>query len=131
MRKRRCAAEGVARVSMAVKEGFKILVVTEEGGKDFFAAYGRCQRQVAAGDSLGETDDVGPYLSVVACKHLSGAAKPRRYLIQNQENSMAPADFIESLQISHRLRPHPRGSLHQRLHEQTGKLISILAYLSA
>src|SRR5262244_4467742 len=55
---------------------------------------------------------------MLASKHFSCPAKAGGYFVSDKENPIPAADLPQCPDIAPRLRPHPRRSLHQRLHDQ-------------
>jgi len=117
IRARDGAAERIARVSMAVKESFELFVFARKAEKISSVPQSCRQRQVTAGDTLRQAEQVGRYVRVLAGKHLAGPAETRGDFIKNEKNAVAPADVMQCLNITGRLaptcppRPCMRGSM--------------------
>ena len=67
-RERGRASERVARVTMAVVEGFLLFECPAESGEDAFRGECRGEREVAAGESLGETEKIRNHVFLFAGK---------------------------------------------------------------
>ncbi len=61
-----------------------------------------------------------------AGEHPTGATKTRGHLVDNQNDPVSAADVTQGLYIDRRLRPHSRGALHQRFHDQGRKVVFLL-----
>ena len=72
-----------------MKERFELLVRREEGVEDLLAGQRRGERQVAAGDALAETEQVGLDALVLDGEHAPGAAEAGRDLIADQQRAVA------------------------------------------
>ena len=87
------AGERVAGKGMAVEKCLQLAVFTEKGIVDLLGGHGCCQRQIAAGDPLGERHDVRGHPFMVAGEHPPGAAETDGNLIGNQQNIKTVAEF--------------------------------------
>ena len=106
---------------MAVEEGFELGVVTKESVKHLVRGECCCHREIAAGESLGETEVVRLYALVVARKKtVCGPAQPGHHLVGDELNAVPPGDSGDPAQPSHRLRDHPGRALQPRLEEHCG-----------
>ena len=114
---------------MAVKESFELFILAQKSRKNFFRAQSRRQRQITAGDALRQAEKIRRYVRVLAGKHLAGPAETRGDFIKNEKNAVAPADVMQCLNITDRLRPHARRALHERLHDQRSQSIFVCGEL--
>ena len=80
------AGKRVAGVGVAVVEGLSFFQVAGEGLLDFVAADGGGQRQVSAGDPLGQAEDVGGHLLAFTGKKFAGTTKARGDFVSNKQN---------------------------------------------
>lgn len=118
IRERHGTAKRIPRVRVAVKKALILPVLSEKSREDLFCGKRRCQGEIAAGDSFGQTENIRTHPFVVAGKHFSRAAKTRSDFVKDEENAIFAADLTKRLHVAHRLRPHPRRPLHQRLHDE-------------
>ena len=85
------AGERVARVGVAVEEGAELLVLAEEALVDALGGERRRQRQVAAGDALGQAHEVGRDVLVLAREHPARAAEAGGHLVADQQHAVPVA----------------------------------------
>ena len=93
-------------------EGVEYPVAGDRGG----------QRQRAAGQRLGQGDDVGTRAGLFIGEHRASAAEAGEYLVVDQQQAVAvgqPAQAAQHLGIVHQ---HAAGALHQRLDQDPGQL---------
>src|SRR3989338_6276227 len=98
---------------MSVKKTLKLPVFAEKGGEDLFARQRRRQWEIAAGDPLGEAENIRAHAFMLAGEHLSRAAEAGRHFVENKENPIFSADLTQRLHIAQRLGPHTPPPLHQ------------------
>ena len=84
---RRGAGERVAGVGVAVEEGALLLGRAEEALVDPLGRQGRGQRHVAAGQPLGEAEEVRRDPLLLAGEHRPGAAEAGRHLVADQQHA--------------------------------------------
>ena len=85
----------------------------------------RGQRQVAAGQPLGEAEQVGGHLLLLAGEHRAGAAEAGRHLVADQQHAVVVAELAHRAQVAGRVDQHPGGALHQRLDDHRGDLLFV------
>ena len=121
------AGERVARVGVAVEEGAELLVRAEEALVDPLGGERGGQRQVAAGDALGQAQQVGRDALVLAGEHPSRCGRsrspPRRRSAARRGGRTARAPRAGS---PSRVHEHARGALHQRLDDHRRDLALVL-----
>ena len=100
----------------AVGRGVHVALVHRRGEDRVVHALGQddpAQRQIAAGDALGERDDVGLDVPMAQREPPPGAAKPGDDLVGDQQHLVAVADLAQPREIRFRrdddpARPHHR-----------------------
>ncbi|MCY1513039.1 hypothetical protein D9M68_475200 [compost metagenome] len=94
-RQRGGAGQGIAGVGIAVLEA--------AGGEDRLGEFGagehRRHRVVARAQALGQADDVGPYVPVLVAEPATGAADAGHHFVEDQQNAVAPADFLDAREV--------------------------------
>ena len=78
---------------MAVVESLLIFERTAERAENSFRGECRGERQVAAGESLGQTQEIRYDVFLLACKHRSRSPEAGHHLIQNQKNIYVVAEL--------------------------------------
>jgi type II secretory pathway pseudopilin PulG len=83
----------------------------------------RGQRQEAAGQALGQAQQVGrTRCRPVRRRTAAGAAEADRDLVGDQENAVAVAQFARAAQVQRVVHAHAAGALHQRFQDQRADL---------
>jgi len=106
-----------------VEKRLELLEFPQEGLIDVIRGQGGGQGQVAPGDALGQTQEIGAHPLVLAGEHCAGAAETHGHLIGDEEHVVAPGYLPDSGQIAGRLGNHARGALHHRLHDHRGQVL--------
>src|SRR5204862_4367263 len=96
--KRRRAGQRVARVGVAVEEGLELLELAEKALVDLLRRQGGGQRQVAAGDALGQAEQVGRDVLLLAGEHRAGAAEAGGHLVEDEQDVVAVAELADAAQ---------------------------------
>ena len=122
---RRRAGERVAGIGVAVEEGAVLLGRAEEALVDPLRRQGRGQRQVAAGQSLREAEQVRRDALLLAGEHRPGAAEAGRHLVADQQHAEAVAQLARSAQVARGVDQHPGCALDQRLDDHRGDLLLV------
>ena len=117
------AGQRIPRVRVAVKECELLLIFAEEGRVDLLGRQGRGERQIAAGDALGEAQEIGRDRLLLAREHRPGAAEAGRDLVADEEHVVLGAELARGAQEAGRLQQHAGGALHQRLDDERGELV--------
>ena len=78
------ATERIAGIGVPVKESFEMFVVAEKRREDSLGGKRRRQRQITAGNALGDTENIRRHAGMVAREHFSGAAKAGGDLVDNE-----------------------------------------------
>src|SRR6516225_10615061 len=111
---------------MSVKEGTAGVGSLE--GLDDPRRYQRSgQRQHAAGQRLGGAHQIRYDAGRLVGPKRAGPPTARHYLVDNEEHIMLVSDFSNRAQGLRRVHPHPAGPLYERLNDDAGDLISMLA----
>ena len=71
---------------MAVVESFLLFEVAAEFRKNAFCGECRGEREIAASEPLGETEEIRYDVFLLACKHRARTSEAGHHLIQNQKN---------------------------------------------
>ena len=71
------------------------------------------QRQIGAGDALGEGDKIGLHAPMAKGKPASGAAEPGNDLVGDQQDVVAIADFAQARKIRGGRHDNPAGPHHR------------------
>ena len=86
----------------------------------------RCgQRQRAAGQRLGQRDDVRNDARVLEGEHRAGAAEAGKDLVEDQQQLVAVGGGAQRAQHFRVVKAHAAGALHQRLDDDGGKLVGV------
>ena len=103
---------------MAVVESFLLFEVAAEFRKNPFCGECRGEREIAASEPLGETEEIRYDVFLLACKHRARTSEAGHHLIQNQKNIGLVAELSQIPQKP--LRPYSKtGSpLNKRLDDQ-------------
>src|SRR5690606_4058123 len=109
----RRAGEGVAAVAVAVEEGPLLLAGSEEGGEDALGRQGRGEGQVASGEPLGEAEEIGDDILVLAGEEPAGASEPGHDLAADENGPGPGARVAKPAQRARRPKPHPRRALDE------------------
>ena len=123
----RRAAERVAGEGVTVKEGPAVagpgaeeLIVDPLGGQ------GRGERRVAAGQSLGQAQEIGRDVLLGAGEQRTGAAEAGRHLVGDEQDVVLAAEGRGPGQVARRVDEHAGGALDQRLQDEGGDLVAVL-----
>ncbi len=122
IRERGGASEGISRIAVTVVEGLSFGDITEEGREDPFRRERGGERQVAAGESLGEAEKIGNDLFVLAGEHFSGATKSGHHFIENQEHAGSVAFLAKFAEHPGWPEPHPGGALEEGFDHDGGHI---------
>jgi hypothetical protein len=85
----------------------------------------RAERDVAGVDALGDGEDVGDDVPVLASEPLAGASEPRHDLVADQEDAVAVAHLSDRLQVALRRDDNPVRPDY-RLEDDRGHLVGAL-----
>ena len=101
-------------------------VVVVERLVDFVAREHAGQRQVAAGDALGEAQQVGRDVGLLACEQRPGAPEAGHHLVGDQQHLVLRAQRARAAQERRMVEAHAAGALHQRLDHHRGDLVVLV-----
>ncbi len=107
-----------------MEEGALLLRRPQESFVDRLGGEGCCQRHVAAGDPLGDAEEVRRHVLLLAGEHRPGAAESGRHLVADQQDPVVVAQFAHHPQVAGRVGDHPGRALNQWLDDHRGDLIS-------
>jgi hypothetical protein len=110
---------------VAVEEGALLVRGAEEALVDPLGRQRRRQRQVAAGEALGEAHQVGRHVLLLTGEHRPGAAEAGRHLVADQQHAEAVAELACLAQEAGRVDEHPGGALDERLDDQRRDLFLV------
>ena len=111
---------------MAVEEGPELLELAEEPLVHALGGQRGRERQVAAGDALGEAEEVGRDAFVLAGEHPPRAAEAGGHLVEDQQHAVAVAELADLAQVALGMDQDAGGALHERLHDHGGDLALVL-----
>ena len=77
-------------------------------------------RQIAAGQPLAKTEQIGHHVFVLAGEHRARAAEADGHLVGDQEHVVAARQFSQTPQVAGRMHDHAGRSLHERLDHDGG-----------
>src|SRR5689334_15863229 len=80
----------------------KLIRLALECFKYGFGCDGSGERQVGRSDTLRKSQDIRAYAGVLEAEHLTGSAEAGNYLIQDQQDTIAIADFTHAFQVAFR-----------------------------
>ena len=106
---------------MRVQEAARDLVVPEGAVDRVGGQHGR-QRQHAAGQALGQAQEVRPDAGLLVREQRAGAAEADRDLVEHQMHPPAVAQLAHPAQVDRIVHRHAGGALHQRLQDDRGRL---------
>ena len=120
-RQRRGAAERIAGVGVPVEERLELVVRGQKGRKYLVGRERGGQRQIPAGEALGDAEDVRADTGVPAGEHPAGTAEPGRHFVADQQDAVPLRQLAQRLDVFDGMIPHARGALHQRLDDDRGQ----------
>ena len=90
------SGEGVPAVGVAVVQGAGAEVVAEEGVEHAPAGHGGRHREVAHGQTLAETQEIGPQLALLGCEQGASATEAGRDLVADEQHVVRTARGSEA-----------------------------------
>ncbi|MCY1442119.1 hypothetical protein D9M71_584680 [compost metagenome] len=114
-RQGRRARQRVAGVAVGVQEGAQGRVVVVEGAVDLVCGHARRQRQIAAGQGLGQAQEVRADTGLFTGEHRPGAAETDGDFVVDQVHAVAVAGFAQQPEVHRMVHAHATGALDQRL----------------
>ena len=84
------------------------------------------ERQIASGQCLTDAHDVWLHTRMFPSEELAGTPEARRDLIKDQQHLVLLAQGTCPHQVGGRIEIHASGTLHDRLQDQRGDLVSLL-----
>src|SRR5262245_61977864 len=94
-------------------------IVRPEGIEDFRGCSRGRKRKCSACERLGERDDVGCDLCLLARKHRSRAAEASKNLVKDQKHIMRIRERSQMAKYIDIMKSHPACALHQRLDDDS------------
>ena len=122
---RRGAGQRIARVAVRMQEGIELHVFVVEGVVHGFRGQHHGQRQVAAGEPLGQAQVVGPDAGLLAGEHRAGAPESHRDLVGDEMHAVPVAGLAQQREVQRVVHAHAAGALHQRLDDHRGHLVVV------
>jgi len=116
------AGQGVAGVGVGVEKGPQGGVVVVEGLVDVLRGQNRGQGQIAAGDALGQAQQIGADAGVFVGEQLAGAAEADGDLVGDVVHLPGVAQLPQLAQIDGRIDAHAGGALDQGFDDDGGDL---------
>ena len=123
---RRRTGQRVAGVAVRVQEGAQGRVVVVERAVHLFGGQAGGQRQVAAGQGLGQTEEVRADAGLFTGEHGAGAAETDGDFVMDQVHAIAVAGFAQQLEVHRVVHAHAAGTLDQRLDNHCRDRVVIL-----
>ncbi|MCY1356155.1 hypothetical protein D9M69_425970 [compost metagenome] len=120
------AGQWIAGVGMGVEEGAQGLIIVVETLVDGFGSEHRGHRQVAAGQGLGQHQEVRGDAGLLAGEHGPGAAEAYGDLVVDQVHAVAVAGIAQQLEVHRVVHAHAAGALDQRLDYHRRDLLVVL-----
>ena len=125
-RERRRAGERIAGVAVRVQERGQLQVVVVEGLVHGLGGEHHRERQVAAGQSLRQAQEVRADARLLAGEERAGAAEADRDLVRDQQHAVAVAGLAQEREVHGVVHAHRARALHQRLDDDGGDLVRVL-----
>jgi hypothetical protein len=125
---RGAARQRIAGVGMGVEKTARQGVVVE-GGVHLVGGHHHRQRQITAGEPLGQTEKVGPDAGLFVGEKGAGATEADHDFIADQMDRVAVAQLAGQPQIVRIVHHHPAGALHQRLDDEGGDGFVVLGQM--
>src|SRR3954471_13724787 len=107
------ATQLAARVAVTVAQRSAVAGFPKKSVEHALRRQSSGERQVTAGQSLGEAKEVRHHAFVFTREHLSGAAETRHHFIENEEDVPLAAPGFEFLEHSGRPQAHARSALDE------------------
>ena len=121
----RPAGQRVAGVAVGVQEAAGGVVVVE-GGEHVVGGEHDGERQVAAGDALGEQQEIRPDAGLLAGEEAAAAPAADGDLVGHQVHPVAVAQLAGEAQVFGVVHHHARGALHQGFDDHGGGFKGVL-----
>ena len=102
----------------------------EEALVDALGRERRGERQVAAGQALGEAHEVGRHALLLAGEHRARAAEAGRDLVADQEHAVLVAEAPHLAQVAARVQTDAGGALDERLDDHRRDPLAVLGQQS-
>ena len=116
-RERRRAAQRVAGIGVAVKEVAVLIVPAEKCVVNLIGCQRRGNRQISAGQTLRDAQQIRSHSLLLTREHRAGAAEAGCHFIENQQRAMLAARRGGPRKKSLGQRQHSRGRLHARFED--------------
>ena len=111
----------IASVAVPVKKSLQLRIVAEERIEYFLRCQRGSHRQIAAGQSLGDAEEIRLHAFIVTREEaISSAAQAGHHFVGDELGSVFTRNLRDAAKPSLRLHDHPGRSLHPRLNQQRG-----------
>ncbi len=107
--------QSIPAVGVPVVEGLRTEVAPEEGVEHPARSDRGRHGQVAAGDPLAQTQQVGSHPALLGGEERAGAAEAGRHLVADEQRAGPAAGLAHLAHVGRRGAQHPCRALHQRL----------------
>jgi hypothetical protein len=97
----------------------------EEGGRHLLGGQGGGQGQIAAGQALGQAEEVGRHPLALAGEQTAGLAEADGHLVGDQQGAVAAGDLPQPAQVALGMDDDARGALHQGLDDDRRHLAGV------
>ena len=120
---RRRAGERIAGVAVRMQERIELYVVVVERLVDRVGRHDHGQRQVAAGQSFRQAQEIRADAGLLAREHRAGAAEADGDFVGDQVHAVPVAGLAQQLEIHRVVHAHAARALHQRLDDHGGNFV--------
>ena len=107
-----------------MQEGLGDIVVVKRGVNRIAREHAR-QRQIAAGEPFGQTDEIGQDFGLLVGKHGTGAPETGHDFIDDEVHVVFVAKRTRGAQVIRVVHAHACGTLHQRLDDESGDFVML------
>ncbi|MNJ20615.1 hypothetical protein D3C77_149500 [compost metagenome] len=114
------AGQRVAGIAVRMEEGAQGRVVVVERAVYLVGGQAGSQRQVAAGQGLGQAEEVGTDAGLLTREHRAGAAESHGDFVMDQVDAVAITGLAQQLEVHRMVHAHAAGALDQRLDDHGG-----------
>ena len=120
------AGQRIAGVAVGMQERVELRVLVVERVVDGVGGQHHGQRQVAAGEALGQAQVVRPDAGLLAGEHRAGAPEADGDLVGDEMHAVTVAGFAQQFEVHRVVHAHAAGALHQRLDDDRRDVVVIL-----
>ncbi len=111
---------------MGVQKRAQCWVVVVKGVVHVIGGDARCQRQITAGQRLGQAQEIRSDVGLFAGKHGPGAAEAHGDLVMNQVHAIPVAGLAQQLEVDRVVHAHAACALNQRLDDHRRDAVVML-----